>query len=139
LAAERDSVTLDALYPHSDARFIRVRTDGGWAVVLDTQMRRHKQFGEMRVGSIIDCLAAGGAAAGVVREATAVLEERRVDLVVSNQLHAEWSRALLDAGFRTGPSNYLLALSPALAGMVADAPENTFHFNRGDGDGPVHL
>jgi hypothetical protein len=139
LAAERDSVTLDALYPLSDARFVRVRTEGGWAIVLDTRMRNHRQFGDMRVGSIVDCLAARGAVAEVVREATAVLEERGVDLIISNQLHAEWSRALLDAGFRTGPSNYLLALSPALAGMAAAIRESEFHFNRGDGDGPIHL
>lgn len=139
MTAQRDAATLDALYPDSDARFIRIRANGGWAVVLDTQMRDHKQFGDMRVGSIVDCLAAGGSAADVVREATAVLEERGVDLILSNQLHSAWSRALLDGGFRKGPSNYLLALSPALAGLVRDVPDHAFHFNRGDGDGPVHL
>jgi hypothetical protein len=139
MAARRDAATLEALYPGWDARFIRVRTTGGWAVVLDTHMHDHKQFGNMRVGSIVDCMATPEAFAGVVREATAVLEERGVDLVISNQLYAGWSRALLEAGFRRGPSNYLLALSPGFAELVAGAPENAFHFNRGDGDGPIHL
>jgi hypothetical protein len=139
MIARRDAATLDELYPPGDARFVRVRTGGGWAVVLDTQMRDHRQFGNMRVGSIVDGLAARRAVAGVVREATAVLEERGVDLVISNQLHAEWSGSLLEAGFRKGPSNFLLALSPALAQLAAGAPESAFHLNRGDGDGPIHL
>ena len=56
-ARPRDAATLDALYPPSDPRFLRVRAAGGWAVLLDTQMRDHKQFGDMRVGTIVDCLA----------------------------------------------------------------------------------
>jgi hypothetical protein len=68
-----------------------------------------------------------------VRAAASLLEQRGVDLIISNQSHAAWSQALLDAGFRTGPSNYLVALSPALA------KADQFHFNRGDGDGPIHL
>ena len=56
-ARPRDAATLDQLYPPSDPRFLRVRAVGGWAVLLDTQMRDHKQFGDMRVGTIVDCLA----------------------------------------------------------------------------------
>jgi hypothetical protein len=139
IIAERDTDTLDALYPRSDARFLRVRTPGGWAVLLNTQMRDHKQFGDMRVGSIVDCLAPPGEAGAVMQAATSLLENSGVDLIVSNQLHQAWSRALLDAGFRTGPSNYLVALSPAIAALAADKPDHDFHFNRGDGDGPIHL
>jgi len=139
LMAVRDAATLDALYPSSDPRFLRVRTADGWALVLDTQMRDHKQFGAMRVGTIVDCLASPKAAAPVVRAATSLLEQRGVDLIVSNQLHVSWSRALEDAGFRLGPSNYLLALSPDFAAAAGAVPDDQFHFNRGDGDGPIHL
>ena len=139
LIASRDAATLDALYPPGDPRFLRVRAAGGWAVLLDTQMRDHKQFGGMRVGTIVDCLAPPTSAAAVMRAAASVLEGRGVDLIVSNQLHAAWSRGLLDAGFRLGPSNYLLALSPEFAKAVGAARDNEFHFNRGDGDGPIHL
>jgi hypothetical protein len=53
----------------------------------------------------------------------------------------------VESGFRMGPSNYLLAISPALAeaaggghGKLKLAPPMVqFHFNRGDGDGPIHL
>jgi hypothetical protein len=139
LVAQRDGDTLEGLYPASDARFLRVRAAGGWAVLLDTQMENHKQFGNLRVGTIVDCLAAPESAGAVVRACASVLEERGVDLMVSNQLHGAWSRALAESGFRTGPSNYLLALSPAFAKAAGGARPDQFHINRGDGDGPVHL
>ena len=139
LLAVRNAYTLDELYPASDPRFLRVRTPDGWALLLDTAMQGHKQFGGMRVGTIVDCLAAPAAAGPVVRAATCLLEERGVDLIVSNQSHAAWSRALLDAGFRTGPSNYLVALSPLFAKAAGGAEPDQWHFNRGDGDGPIHL
>ena len=139
LLAQRDAATLDQHYPPSDPRFLRLRASGGWAVLLDTQMQDHKQFGDMRVGTIVDCLAPPESAAAIVRACAGLLEQRGVDLIVSNQLHAAWSRALLESGFRTGPSNYLLALSPAFAQAAGGANHDQFHINRGDGDGPIHL
>jgi hypothetical protein len=139
LLAQRDAATLDQLYPSSDPRFLRVRAVGGWAVVLDTQMKDHKQFGDMRVGTIVDCLAPPESAPSVIRAAAGLLEQRGVDLIVSNQLHTVWSRALLESGFRTGPSNYLFALSPAFVEASGGANHDQFHINRGDGDGPIHL
>ena len=91
LTAARDAATLDALYPIDDPRFVRVRTADGWAVVLDTQMQNHKQFGEMRVGTIVDCMAPIGAAGLVIRAATSVLEARgRSDRLQSTS--RAWSR-----------------------------------------------
>jgi len=139
MAAVRDGATLDRLYPSSDARFLRVRTRDGWAVLLDTAMRGHKQFGDLRVGTIVDCLAPMEDAVAVVRTAARVLEGRGVDVIISNQLHQVWSGALAAAGFRQGPTNFLLALSPALAGRVAGGVDGELHMNRGDGDGPIHL
>jgi hypothetical protein len=157
LVAQRDAATLDQLYPASDPRFLRLRAAGGWAVLLDTQMQGHKQFGDMRVGTIVDCLASPESAGAVVRAGARVLEQRGVDLIVSNQLHGAWSGALVASGFRAGPSNYLLALSPAMAGAAGGEKmrpqagvdrlkpvpplqaHQQFHFNRGDGDGPIHL
>jgi hypothetical protein len=157
LLAQRDAATLDQLYPPSDARFLRVRAADGWAVLLDTQMQNHKQFGDMRVGSIVDCLAPPESATALIRACASLLEQRGVDLIVSNQLHTAWSRALVESGFREGPSNFLLALSPALAeaagvgfdrSLTVAAPmahaaggaeDIRFHINRGDGDGPIHL
>jgi len=139
LLAARNSGILDALYPPGDPRFLRIRAAGGWAVLLDTAMEGHKQFGNIRVGTIVDCLAPPEDAATVVRAATRTLEKRGVDLIVSNQLHAGWCQALAAAGFRRGPSNFLFAASPALAALLDDAEDGEFHINRGDGDGPIHL
>ena len=139
LLAQRDAATLEQLYPPSDPRFLRVRAAGGWAVLLDTQMQGHKQFGDMRVGTIVDCLAPPESAPAIVRAAASLLERRGVDLIVSNQLHADWSGALLSSGFRSAASNYLLGLSPAFAQAAGDAKTGQFHINRGDGDGPIHL
>jgi len=139
MIAQRDAATLEALYPESDDKFMRVHADGGWAVALDTQMHGHLQFGDMRVGSIVDCLAAPEQASAVIRAAAGELEQRGVDLMISNQLHGAWSEALRQAGFRKGPSNFLLALSPALAECVSGADDESCQFNRSDGDGPIHL
>jgi hypothetical protein len=93
----------------------------------------------MRVGTIVDCLAPPESATDIIQASASVLEERSVDLIVSNQLHGAWSRALLESGFRNGPSNYLFALSPAFAETAGGANHDHFHINRGDGDGPIHL
>lgn len=144
--ALRDGVTLNRLYPASTPKYLRLLIFSGskaigWAVVLDTQMSEHKHFGNMRVGSIVDCLAEPEMAGRVVRSATAFLQRRGVDLIVSNQAHPAWSRALLAAGYLAGPSNFILALSPDLAARLhpLQAARNQIHMNRGDGDGPIHL
>lgn len=146
LIGARDTHTLNILYPAADERFIRVRVLGGgqalgWAVGLDTQMSGHKYFGDLRVGSVVDCLALPGDAAPVVAAATQALEQRGVDLIISNQAHAGWGRAFRAAGFLSGPSNFLFAASPELSKLLDPLAENRgrIHMTRGDGDGPVHL
>ena len=62
MIAVRDSETLNILYPATGNRFLchkvtRGNAVIGWAVLLDTQMRDHKHFGNLRVGSIVDWLA----------------------------------------------------------------------------------
>ena len=146
MTAVRDSETLNILYPASKTRFLpcKVTRGGallGWAVLLDTAMRNHKQFGNMRVGSIVDCLALPENASAVIGVATRMLEERGVDLIVSNQLHKSWCAALRQAGFLRGPSNSLFAASKELGRFVQPFHDKVreIHMNRGDGDGPVRL
>lgn len=145
-AAKRTRPVLKRLYPAGDSRFHRlmIKADGatvGWAVALDTQMRDHKQFGDMRVGSIADAMAAPEHADAIVTAATDYLEERGVDIVVSNQSHPWWGTALANCGFLSGPSNFVLAVSPALAARIEKTDESfdKLLINRGDGDGPIHL
>jgi len=144
--ALRDGATLNRIYPSSDPRFLRLLVSrggkpAGWAVMLDTPMSGHKHFGNLRVGSIVDCLAKPEMACLVVRYATSFLEQRGVELIVSNQTNSAWRKAFLAAGYLAGPSNFILALSPMLGERLqpSEAAWDQIHMNRGDGDGPIHL
>jgi hypothetical protein len=146
VAAVRNMPVLEKLYPADDGRFIRLKFSIGtrpigWAVVLDTQMQEHKQFANMRVGSLIDGFCRAEDSTKVVAEATRQLTRRGVDLIVSNQCHGSWCAGLRRAGFIAGPSNYLVALSRGLAKRVApfEQHKHRMHWTRGDGDGPINL
>ena len=146
MTAVRDAETLRILYPKDNARFIRLKvSDGtrpiGWAVLLDSQLSGHKHFGNMRLGSIVDCFASVEDAPAVVAAAHRCLESRGVDLIVSNQSHAAWCRGFEQAGFLSGPSNFIFAASKMLADLLhkEGISNDELHINRGDGDGPIHL
>jgi len=137
LAAVRDTTTLRNLYP-SGGRFHCLHVGAaGWAVVVDTNMRDDSYFGNLRVGTIADCFAQPQDAGIVIRAARLYLADRGVDLIISNQAHAAWTRALRADGFLSGPSNFVFATSPQLSKLGTPGPRT--HVNRGDGDGPVHL
>ncbi len=91
----------------------------------------------MRVGSIVDCWALPGHERAVIRTAAAALEERGVDLIVTNQSHATWSRAVRAEGFFSGPSNFIFAASRKLSELLApfDQTMRRMHVTRADGDG----
>ncbi len=142
----RDSAALNVLYPPGDGRFLRLAVSSrgravGWAVLLDTRMSGNAFFDDLRVGSIADGLALPGCAEAVAFASARFLSERGVDLIVSNQSHEAWLRALRRSGFLPGPTNFFLALSPALAERwkTAGGFPAGLHINRGDGDGPIHL
>ena len=142
----RDSATLNTLYRPGSGRFIRlqVEQDGrpvGWAVVLDTEMRDHRYFGDLRVGSLVDCLAQPGAERAVVQQATRALTELGADLIVSNQSARSWGDALRGLGFLEGPSGFLFGASRSLARRLGpfEASFPRMHLTRGDGDGPINL
>ena len=144
--AVRDTATLRILYPREDPRFIRLKISEaggviGWAVLLATDLRNHKQFGDMRLGSIVDALARPGDAEKVIASAERLLVSRKVDLIVSNQSHGSWRRALKTCGFLTGPSNFLFATSRKLTELLntAGIADDALYLNRGDGDGPINL
>jgi hypothetical protein len=142
---ERGSVTLNILYPQSsDFLCLKVATRNrvaGWAVALDTQMSNNKHFGNLRVGSIVDCLAAPEDAHAIITAVTRVLQDRGVDLVIANHSHSEWGRAFNCAGFLEGPSNFIFAASPRLTEKIhlSDPNQLQIYCNRGDGDGPINL
>jgi hypothetical protein len=144
--AVRTRAVLDRLYelPNPSRVFLTIinpeRRLAGWAVVLNTPMRDDKYFGNLRVGSIVDTFAAEGAEPELVAGASAYLREMGAELIVSNQSHREWIRAMQRNGFRMGPSNYLFAASPALwTQLGAQDAVDRVHLLRADGDGPIHL
>lgn len=146
LLGDRRSAALSSLYPVDDARYLRiiVQRDGqdiGWAVLLDTQMQNDKYFGDMRVGSLVDCFSAPEDAQAVVAVSDDILTDRGVDLAISNQLHPAWCAALEAAEYQSGPSNFFFYFSEDLAAELAAIPdsENGIHLNRGDGEGPANL
>ena len=140
LTAVRDCRTLRTLYPASDNHFTRLRVsrggkDIGWAVV--GERRQDAKYGSMKVGSVVDCWAAPENALAVVRAAGVALQRRGVDLIVSNQSHAAWGRALEQSGFFQGPSNFIFAASKKLGALLEPFDKNKtgIHFTRADGDG----
>ena len=146
MIAVRDGITLNILYPSKNERFIRLkvlRNDKivGWAVVLDTSMTNHKQFGDMRVGSIVDCLSLPEDTLEIIVSATEFLTGKGVDIIVSNQSHTSWCSAFKNAGFMKVPSNFIFAASKRLTELLHpfDLNKSNIHLNRGDGDGPIHL
>ena len=140
MSALRDGNTLRLLYPPASAHLTRVRVSRngkvvGWAVV--GERRRDQKFGDMRVGSIVDCWALPENGVAVVRAATEALEKDGVDLIVTNQAHRDWCRAFRSSGFLEGPSTFVLALSKKLVELVQPFEEKQpwFHVTRADGDG----
>jgi len=142
-ATVRDARTLRLLYPASvtSTRRLRIRRNGspiGWAII--GIRRKDAKFGEMRVGSIVDCWAMPENALAVVRAAAQALEKDRVDLIVSNQSNQVWCDALKRSGFFSGPTNFIFAPSKKLTELLEPLETGSFHFTRADGDGlPVNF
>lgn len=142
-AGVRDATALNATYPPGRDGFIRLLVSRGagpigWAVVEDRQCAASEYFGDLRVGTIVDGMAAASEIAAVIDAAAEFLAARGVDFVMSNQSHQAWRRALVANGFLRGPTSWVLAMSPALARLVTDSDQGQvdIHMNRGDGDGP---
>lgn len=144
--AVRDSQMMRLLF-HGRDRAIRIEVwrgeqRAGWAVMLATQMRDNRYFGNMRLGVIADCLARPADAAAVIQAARDYLIATDVDLLVANFQHPAWISACRRAGFFPAPSNHGLALSPGLVQLLQpfDGELRTqVHLTRNDGDGMANL
>ncbi len=145
-SAVRTADYLRFIYPDGDPFYYGVRlNDGaepaGWMQMLDCRPRDRSYFGEMRVAALVDGVGPPAAVPSLVDCAVEAARKRHADLLISNQMHRDWTSALKAAGFWRGPSNYLLALSKELRKLMEPLSENIplIHFNRGDGDGRVNL
>jgi hypothetical protein len=145
--AARDAATMNALLAPGrwpPAHKLRVIRDGatlGWAAVMDTRMTDDERFGSLRVGSIVDCLAAPADAEAVVGAALRHLRARGVDIVVSNQSHPAWIAGFGAHGFLSVPGRRVFAASPELAQALAPWAETQrgVHLTNMDGHGPHAL
>jgi hypothetical protein len=142
LMCDRRAAAMRKKLPTHDSRLVRIVLHrsgnvAGWVVVSISQLSNHTQFGDMKLGCIVDGLAAPADVAVLVGEACRRMEEARCDLLVSNQTHPAWIDGLGRQGFFQGPSNFILALSPAFEACRSGA--SAAHFNRADGDGPINL
>jgi hypothetical protein len=138
--AVRDSDALRILYPAEQTHLTRliVKRNGspiGWAVV--GERRKDAKYGNLRVGSIVDCFALAGEWFSVVRAASDTLQRQGFDLILSNQSHCRWGSAFKAAGYLEGPSNFLFAASKKLAELLSpfDEVRPRMHWTRADGDG----
>jgi len=146
LSAVRTADYLRFIYPRTESRYYGVQltagdAPAGWVEMLDCQIRDRSYFGEMRVAALVDGAGPPAAIPSLVHSGVEAARERNADIVISNQMHQDWTSALKAVGFWKGPSNFLLAMSKELRKLVEPLEEAIprIHFNRGDGDGRVNL
>ena len=123
-----------------------MRVDGrqiGWVTVVVSEMRDSAYFGDLTVGTVVDCQAVPGSMNDVASAARRLVADIGVDITLTNQLHRDWQFAFRRAGFLNAASNFMFAASPAFmkAGGVTDISEalRRTHVTRGDGDGMINL
>ena len=142
--AVRNCNYLKTLY--SDKKFIKLKFFDnnkivGWSISLCTKLNDHKQFGHMKLGSIVDCLSLKGYEKSIISKTSEMLKKKEVDLIVSNQSHIFWKNAFKMNSFINGPSNFIFGSSRDLSNkLVEDIKlKDCMHITRGDGDGPINL
>jgi hypothetical protein len=135
----KDCHVLRILYRPEDPDIVRLRilagdSTVGWAVLKVTELSNHNFFGNMKMGTIVDCFSAQGYEDTIIFTATKYLEKHNVDLIVSNQSHSSWTKALSNQGYMQGPTNFLLACSKELTAMLDPVDKNIHRMdiNRGN-------
>jgi hypothetical protein len=138
---DRGRAALEIKFPRADHRYHRFMVsvgdqDVGWLVATVTDLNDHKQFGDLRLASIVDGLLPKALVAAALAQLVRQLRALKADLIVSNQTDAAWVDALRCNMFVRGPSNFILGRSPR---FLHETPLAAIHMNRGDGDGPINL
>ena len=141
----RDAASMNALAPETGwppVTRIKVERSGevlGWALVMDTRMQGDARFGDLHVGSIVDCLADPADTGEIVAVATKFLRARGVDIIASNQSHPAWARGFAQNGYIVAQNRRLFAASPALQQLLEPFAETAqgLHLTNMDGHGPA--
>ncbi|HWA38237.1 MAG TPA: hypothetical protein VG873_10265 [Burkholderiales bacterium] len=142
--ALRDAASMNAIAPQKGwPRVTRLRVEKGaatlgWALVMDTRMQGDARFGDLHVGSIVDCLAHPRDAGEVVAAATAYLAGRDVDMIGSNQAHPAWARGFAENGYLVLQNRRMFVASPGLQRLLEPFGETArgLHLTNMDGHGP---
>lgn len=148
LIGDRSKAALQVLYPNRNDHLIKLRFNTkdtgrllGWAVITASKLGNHKYFGNMRLGTIVDMLAAPEDAYQVVSGALVAVRQAKADLVIANHSDRRWNRAFKQAGMASWNTNLFLFLSPKLKERFnpIEAYSDRFYFTRGDGHGPTQF
>jgi hypothetical protein len=104
-------------------------------------MQDSRHFGNLNVGTILDCVAAADSRTAAISQTANLLARLGADIVLTNHAHGSLQQACLQAGFRQGPSNYVLAASPRLVTAIGGSPVacGQIYLTRADGDGRINL
>lgn len=145
--AVRDAGIMNTLLPAGGwpkAIKLKVEQGGeviGWVAVLDTAMKGDPRFGDLRLGSVIDCLAAPEHCFTVIEAAKNYLCDKGVDLIVSNQTHPAWIEGFESNGFLRIANMRFMACSPALSEALSphDTTLKGLHLTNLDGHGPHQM
>ena len=137
----RTSGVLPFLYRDAGrtVRAWRLTRDGapeGWFALAIARQSGSPYFGDLTVATLADCV---GTPAAIRAGLALAVEQARAagaDLVITNQMHRLLQESCLAAGWRRGPSNFLLGTSPLLSAAF-DAPRA--YITRRDGDGLTNL
>ena len=141
LGVERTPEVLRFFYPEdgSGARAWVLRRGGaaaGWFGLLVTKMRNNQYFGDLTVATLTDCVGDDEACAAAPLLAAQQARVAGADIILTNQQHRSIAESCAAAGWRRGPSNFLIAASKALS---ADVDWDRAYITRRDGDGLVNL
>lgn len=145
--AVRDAESMNLLAPRSGwppVTRLRVEKAGetiGWSLVMDTRMRGDARFGDLYVGSVVDCFASPLDAGEVVAASTRYLRAKGVDIVVSNQSHPAWIGGFAANGYAVLPKLRLFVAAPGLRDLLDPFEETAqgLHLTNMDGHGPHAL
>lgn len=137
-AVQRDAAGAVSLYrgSSSGAQVFRAGREGAWFSLQVTAMRGNAYFGDLKVATLADLVGPPELLSGLAVAAGEQAKAMGAELLVANFQDAASRRACVEAGLRTGPSNYLWAASPKLAEKAV--PE-TSYISRRDGDGLINL
>lgn len=137
----RDLQTLPFFYALNDPGLKAWRMKNGdvtkgWFALAVSNMRSSAYFGNLRVATLTDCIGSPDAMRSGCLLAVEQARRLGADLLITNQSHAALQEACLGAGWRRGPSNYLLATSKTLS---QEMKFDSVYVTRRDGDGLVNL